>query len=132
MRRQFMTQSQLGPSPPHLQILCVAVQDIHVHGAGVHMGRAQHECPSRVLSIGVSGPLLDVNVLEQVLPHEAVITLWVLARDADVLVHVEGDNVSKRKLARLQGPRLPEFNTRPGPPLEGGKRRTLCSSTIFL
>lgn len=35
----------------------------------------------------------DVDVLEEVLPHEGVVALRVVPGDADVLVHVEGDDV---------------------------------------
>ena len=43
----------------------------------------------------------DVDVVEQVLVHEAVVAFRVLDRQADVFVHVEGDDVPEGKLAGL-------------------------------
>ena len=52
--------------------------------------------------------LLDVNMAEEVVPHEGVVALGVLLREIDVLVHVEGDDVLERHLAGLvQGYQLP-------------------------
>ena len=35
----------------------------------------------------------NINVLEKILVHEAVVTLRVLHREIHVLIHVEGDNI---------------------------------------
>ena len=45
--------------------------------------------------------LLDVDVREEVGPHEAVIAFGVLFGQAHVLVHIEGDDVLERNLAGL-------------------------------
>ena len=44
---------------------------------------------------------VDVDVLEEVLLHKGVVALGVLLGEANVLVHIEGDNVSERHLALL-------------------------------
>jgi hypothetical protein len=36
---------------------------------------------------------VDVHMREEVLPHEGVVGFGVVARDADVLVHVERDDM---------------------------------------
>ena len=41
---------------------------------------------------------VDVYVGEEVFPHEGVVRLWVVAGDADVFVHVEGDDIFKGDL----------------------------------
>jgi hypothetical protein len=41
---------------------------------------------------------VDVDVGEEVLPHERMIRFGVVTGNADVFVHVEGDNVLKRDL----------------------------------
>lgn len=56
-----------------LEVGRVAVEDVHVGG-------------------------VDVDVGEEVLPHEGVVRLGMVARDAHVLVHVEGDDIFKRNL----------------------------------
>ena len=58
------------------QILGVAVEDIDVLGQ-------------------------DVDVFEEVVPHERVVALGVLLRKSDVLVHVERDDVPERHVAGL-------------------------------
>ena len=47
--------------------------------------------------------LLDIDVAEEVLPHEAVIALRVILRDTNVLVHIEGDDVLEGNTASLMG-----------------------------
>lgn len=44
---------------------------------------------------------LDVNLVEEVGPHKSVVALLVVAGNAHVLVHVEGDDVFERYLAFL-------------------------------
>ena len=52
--------------------------------------------------------LLDVDVAEEVVPHEGVVTLGVLLGEVDVLVHVEGDDVPEGDLAGLvEGDQFP-------------------------
>ena len=41
---------------------------------------------------------VDVDVGEEVLPHEGVVGLGVVTRNADVFIHVEGDDVFERDL----------------------------------
>jgi hypothetical protein len=41
---------------------------------------------------------VDVDVGKEVLPHEGVIRFGVVARDADIFVHVEGDDMLERDL----------------------------------
>lgn len=53
--------------------------------------------------MGVLG--VDVDVGEEVGPHEGMVALWVVAGEADVLVHVEGDDVFERDLGVLAGDR---------------------------
>ena len=45
--------------------------------------------------------LADVDMREEVIPHEAVITLGVLFRQVDILVHVKGYHVAERHFARF-------------------------------
>ena len=45
--------------------------------------------------------LLDVDVREEVVPHEAMVAFGVLFRQSDILVHIESDDVCKRNLAGL-------------------------------
>lgn len=40
---------------------------------------------------------------EEVLVHEGVVALWVLARYADVFVHVEGYDILERDASRFVG-----------------------------
>lgn len=61
-----------------LEVLGVAVQDVDV-------GR------------------VDIHVAEEVLVHEGVVGFRVLAWDADVLVHVEGDDIAEGDLAAFVG-----------------------------
>ena len=42
---------------------------------------------------------LDVDVVEEVVPHEAVVAFWVINRQFYILVHVERDDVLERNLA---------------------------------
>ena len=42
---------------------------------------------------------LDVDVVEEVVPHEAVVAFWVINRQFHILVHVERDDVLERDLA---------------------------------
>jgi hypothetical protein len=46
---------------------------------------------------------VNVYVREEVFPHEGVVRLWVVAGDADVFVHVEGDDIFKGDLERRDG-----------------------------
>lgn len=66
---------------------------------GVLVGDALGLERGRVAVEDVHVGRVDVDVREEVLPHEGVVRLWVVARDADVLVHVEGDDVFKGDLA---------------------------------
>ena len=50
-----------------------------------------------VQDVDVGG--LDVYMREEVLVHEAMVALWVITRNADVLVHVEGNDIFKRDVA---------------------------------
>lgn len=43
---------------------------------------------------------VDVDVREEVLPHERVVRLRVVAGDADVLIHVESDDIFKGDLIK--------------------------------
>ena len=43
----------------------------------------------------------DVDVAEEVVPHERVVALGMLLRQTHIFVHVEGDDVLERHLARL-------------------------------
>ena len=45
--------------------------------------------------------LLDVDMTEEVVPHEAVVALGMVLRDADIFVHVEGDHILEGDLAFL-------------------------------
>jgi hypothetical protein len=45
--------------------------------------------------------LLDIDMAEEVVPHEAVIALWVVFRQFDILVHVECYDILKREFASL-------------------------------
>lgn len=56
---------------------------------------------SRIAVEHVSVGRVDVDVSEEVLPHVGVVALWVVARQADVLVHVERLHVLERELAGL-------------------------------
>ena len=56
------------------EVIGVAVEDIHVLFA-------------------------DVYVAEEVIPHEAVITLRVLFRQVHILVHIKGDHIAERHLS---------------------------------
>lgn len=47
--------------------------------------------------------LQNINVLEQVLVHEAVIALRVVGREVHVLVHVEGNHVLEGNASSLVG-----------------------------
>jgi len=47
---------------------------------------------------------LDVNVTEEVLPHEGVVALLVLTLEAYILIHVEGHNMLKRNISFLIEP----------------------------
>ena len=42
---------------------------------------------------------LDVDIAEEIGPHEGVVALTVFLRQSDVLVHIEGDNVLEGYLA---------------------------------
>ena len=44
---------------------------------------------------------LDINVGEEVVPHERVVTLGVFLRQVAILVHIEGDDILERDLAGL-------------------------------
>ena len=41
----------------------------------------------------------NINVIEEVTVHKAVVAFWMLFRQTDIFVHVEGDNVLKADLA---------------------------------
>ena len=43
----------------------------------------------------------NINVLEKILVHEAVIALRVLHREIHVLIHVEGDDILERDASLL-------------------------------
>ena len=45
--------------------------------------------------------LLNINVREEVIPHERVITLWMTFRKTDVFVHIERYDMLKRHLTSL-------------------------------
>ena len=45
--------------------------------------------------------LLDVDVAEEILPHEAVVRLRMFLWKVDILVHVESNNILERKFASL-------------------------------
>ena len=42
---------------------------------------------------------LDIDIAEEIGPHKGVVALTVFFRQADVLVHIEGDNVLEGYLA---------------------------------
>lgn len=44
---------------------------------------------------------VDVNVLEEIIPHEGVVTLWVVSRKTHILVHVEGFHILKGQVPIL-------------------------------
>ena len=46
---------------------------------------------------------VDVDVGEEVLPHEGMVRLRVVSGNTHVLVHVEGDDILKRNLAKASG-----------------------------
>lgn len=48
-------------------------------------------CRIPIQNVGVFG--VDVNVLEEIIPHEGVVALWVLSRKTHILVHVEGFHI---------------------------------------
>lgn len=50
-----------------------------------------------VEDIDILGP--DVDMAEEVGPHEGMVALLMVAGDTAVLVHVEGDNVPERNFA---------------------------------
>ena len=57
-------------------------------------------CGVAVQQVGIVR--LDVNVTEEVLPHEGVVALRMVARQAAVLVHVERHHVLEGHLAGLE------------------------------
>ena len=56
------------------EILCVTIEDVYILR-------------------------LDVDVVEEVVPHEAVVTFWVIFWQLHIFVHVECDDVLERNLA---------------------------------
>ena len=44
---------------------------------------------------------LDIDVAEEIVPHEGVVALWMFFGQIDILVHIERDDILERHLASL-------------------------------
>jgi len=75
----------------HDQVFGVSIQQ-------VHLGRGDIDCVS-IISTGSVGGQIRRTVREKLAEHKSMVGFRVIARDADVLVHVESDYVFEPGIA---------------------------------